>query len=259
MTPGQDGTRDHAATFRFHGDLDHLLVRKYRSPHITYHFLANPGIKDAVEAMGVPHTEVDVIVVNGHSVSFSYPLQHQDVVDVYPVQADVPLMRPLHLSPLPPEPIRFVLDVHLGTLARRLRLFGFDACYRNEFPDAEILRIALRDHRIILTRDSGLLKHRRVQHGYLVRSDQMVRQLLEVLQRYDLFRQVRLWSRCLKCNGLLDAVEKAVVLPELEPRTRLYYDVFHRCRSCGRIYWQGSHFENIDAWLRDFMTLAKTS
>jgi uncharacterized protein len=242
-----------AARFRFHGGLEELLVRRYRADHPTYRFRDNPGIKDAIEAMGIPHTEVDVILANGLSVNFSYPLQDNDKIDIYPVLSDVPVSRPLRLSPCPPDPASFVLDVHLGKLARRLRLLGFDTCYKNDLDDAEIMAVADLENRIILTRDLGILKHRKVTHGYLVRSDYLDCQLREVLERYDLHGLIRLWSRCMLCNGLIEQVNKAEVEPFLELKTRQYYEKFQRCSNCGQLYWKGSHYRRITQWLNTFM------
>ena len=241
------------ARFRFHSGLERLLVRGYRSNQIAYPFNEHPGIKDAIEAMGVPHTEVDVILVNDSSVDFGYQLHDQDNIEVYPVFSEVPINSPLRLSPLAPDPVSFVLDVHLGKLARRMRLLGFDVCYRNDLDDAEIMDIAERENRIILTRDLGILKHRKVMCGYLVRSDHLDYQLREVLKRYDLHGRIRLWLRCMVCNGLMERVNKAEVEPFLEPKTRLYYEDFHRCSNCSRLYWKGSHYDRIDQWLNGFM------
>ena len=203
--------------------------------------------------MGVPHTEVDVILANGLPVNFSYPLQDDDNIDVYPVFSDITTTRSLKLSPSPPEPLSFVLDVHLGKLARRLRLLGFDSCYSNDFEDVDIMAVAEREGRIILTRDLGILKHRRVKHGYLVRSNRVEEQVQEVMRRYDLQGRIRLWTRCMVCNGLLEKVNKADILDRLEPRTRLYYHDFRRCSGCDRLYWQGSHHARIVAWLDRFI------
>ena len=248
-----DNSAGSVARFGFHGGLEELLVRRYRSDLTSYRFRDNPGIKDAIEAMGIPHTEVDVILANGISVNFSYPLHDNDLIDVYPVFSDIPITNPLKLTPCPPDHVSFVLDVHLGKLARRMRLLGFDVCYRNDLDDAEIMKIADRDGRIILTRDLGILKHRKVMHGYLVRSDQIDCQLREVLKRYELYGQIHLWTRCMVCNGLIEKVAKAEVLDHLEPKTRLYYEDFHCCSSCGQLYWQGSHYLKISAWLNEFL------
>lgn len=247
-----DSSARSSAVFRFHGGLEELLVRRYRTVAPAYRFRDNPGIKDAIEAMGIPHTEVDVILANGRSVDFYYPLQDTDIIDVYPVFSSVPVASPLKLTPCSPDPVTFILDVHLGKLARRLRLLGFDAFYGNNLDDPEIIRIAHRDNRIILTRDLGLLKHRQVVHGYLVRSDRVDLQLHEVLLRYALFDRICPWRRCMSCNGLIEKVAKADVLDRLEPKTILYYETFHRCARCGQIYWQGSHFAHIVQWLESF-------
>ena len=241
------------ATFRCFGGLQKLLVRRYREMPVEYRFRGHPGVKDAIEALGVPHTEVEAILANGRSVGFDHQLQPGDAIDVYPVFAPVPaqLLRPL--SPQPPDPAAFILDVHLGKLARRMRLLGFDCLYDNHYGDAEIIRLASDRERIILTRDRGLLKHRQVRHGYLVRSDFVAVQVREVLARYRLSALVRLWRRCMTCNGLLEQVEKSAVEHCLEPKTRLYYHNFHRCTVCGRLYWPGSHYAGIQCWLESVL------
>ncbi len=249
------GTRKHSdtlessASFQFNGCLQSLLVRKYRTTPIIYPFRDNPGIKDAIEAMGIPHTEVDVILVNNRSVDFSYQLHDQDQVSVFPVFSKLPIDDAIHLSPQPSLPISFVLDVHLGKLAKRLRLLGFDSYYRNDLGDAEILHISQASGRIILTRDLGILKHRCVNFGYLIRSDKVEEQTREVLSRFRLATCTQPFLRCMVCNGLVEPVKKTDILDLLEPRTKLYYEEFHRCRDCRRIYWQGSHFEKIKRWL----------
>lgn len=200
--------------------------------------------------MGIPHTEVDVVLVNGNSVAFSYQLQHGDSISVYPVFSNIASHEDtIHLACHPVLPVTFVLDVHLGSLARRLRLFGFDCLYRNDYDDSEILQVSKETGRIILTRDLGILKHRQVNNGYLVRSDQVDIQVQEVLTRFRLCDYVKPFSRCMKCNGLMEEVDKARIVDRLEHRTRLYYDEFHRCKDCDRIYWRGPHFTKICKWL----------
>ena len=237
------------ASFRCFGNLPELLKRRYRDSSIEYRFKAHPGVKDAIESMGIPHTEVDVVFANGRSVDFRYQLQHLDAIDVYPLHCAVPAETMLHLSVSPVEPVSFVIDLHLGKLARRLRLLGFDCLYQNDFSDAEIMQLSFGQQRVILTRDRGILRHRQVVHGYLVRSDQVDEQVREVISRYQLFDQIRAWRRCMACNGLLEKIEKAAIVDRLEPLTRRYYLDFRRCRACNRLYWQGSHFEKISRWL----------
>ena len=242
----------YTGTFHFFGNLPKLLKRAYQQEPINYRFKEHPAVKDAIEAMGVPHTEVDIILANGDSVDFHYQLQDHDAIYVYPLGNRTTRQPLLHLTPQPPEPIRFILDVHLGKLARRLRLLGFDCTYQNDLDDAEIMQISLAEDRIILTRDRGILKHRKVLHGYLVRSDHVDEQVEEVLIRYSLTDSIQPWLRCMTCNGLLEKVEKTAILNRLEPKTILYYDIFHRCTNCDKIYWQGSHYKKIKDWLVNF-------
>lgn len=237
------------ATFHYFGNLQKLLKRKYRAEAVAYHFRGHPGIKDAIETMGVPHTEVEAILANGCPVDFKYQLQHLDTLEVYSPFSSIPVKNLVPLRSSHFYPVSFILDVHLGKLARRLRLLGFDSFYRNDLGDAEILQLSFEQGRIILTCDRGILKHRRVVHGCLVRSAQVDEQVREVLARYQLYDQVRPWLRCLACNGLLKGVEKELIEDRLELKTRLYYADFHRCRACDRLYWRGSHFQRINRWL----------
>jgi uncharacterized protein with PIN domain len=238
--------RQHQATFSFCGRLEPLAAKaKQRS----YRFNGQPAIKDAIEAQGVPHTEVDLIVVNHHRVAFDYLLQNADVVEVFPYQTGSQQDRGQGLSPPHPEPLAFILDVHLGKLARRLRMLGFDCRYRNDYADPEIIATALQESLIILTRDRGILKHACVRHGYLVTSQQVDQQVKEVLQRYQLFSRIRALKRCPGCNGLLQVVDKELIRDRLQPKTARYYQHFLLCADCQQLYWQGSHYAQINRWL----------
>jgi uncharacterized protein with PIN domain len=233
------------AHLRFYAELNDLLPSNNRQRPVAYRFTGRPSIKDAIEGCGVPHTEVDLIVVDGVSVGFDYHLEPRDRVAIYPVfeSLDVsPLVR------LRPEPLRrtaFILDGHLGKLVRLLRMLGFDALYCQDNEDSEIVRLAAAEQRIILTRDRGLLKHASVTHGYCVRSQEPLEQAREILRRFDLYTQVKPLSRCICCNGALERVAKNAILSRLPPRTILYYDIFYRCCTCDHIYWPGSHYQNI--------------
>jgi uncharacterized protein with PIN domain len=244
------------ATLNFFGNLQHLLTGPHRGGRVVLRFQGQPGIKDPIEAMGVPHTEVDVILANGRVTGFEYPLQPGDNIEIYPVSVPVRVAPRPALSPRPPHPVAFILDVHLGKLARRLRLLGFDCLYANHWHDTEIVSLAEQQERIILTRDRGLLKQRRVRHGYLVRSAAVTTQVKEVLDRYQLEGEVCLWQRCTLCNGLLERVEKAAIAERLQPKTLLYYDDFHRCTACNRVYWPGSHFAGLRQWLESVLPKA---
>lgn len=237
--------RENEAQFRFYEELNDFLPRVQRKKTIAYGFEGHPAIKDSVEALGVPHTEIDLILVNGESVSFEYQLQHGDRVAVYPVFESLDISSVVKLRPEPLRRTAFVLDVHLGKLARLLRLLGFDALYRNDYEDAEIIRISLEQHRIILTRDRRMLFHKCITHARWLHSTNPEKQVREVLARFDLYAQVHLFRRCSVCNGLVQPVEKSEVFDRLEPLTKQYYGDFYQCAACGRIYWKGTHYVRI--------------
>lgn len=203
-------------------------------------------VKHLIEMLGVPHPEVDLILVNGQSVDFDYLVRGGDRVSVYPVFESVDIRG---ISKVRPEPLRsprFVLDNHLGRLAGYLRLLGFDCLYRNDYQDRELAEISARQERILLTRDRGLLKRKIVTRGYLVRSDQPLKQAEEIIRRFDLASSVRPFTRCSRCNGRLISVEKSEVFDQLEPLTKKHYNQFTRCKECGQVYWRGSHFQKLE-------------
>lgn len=237
---------EHAAEFRFYAELNDFLPPKQRMRTIHYRFSGHPGIKDPIEVFGVPHPEVELIIVNGQSVGFDYQLQAGDRVAVYPVfkNLDISVLIKLREKSSPNNP-RFILDVNLGKLAKLMRLLGFDSLYRNDYRDAELVNIAVSEQRIVLTRDRRLLYAKQISHGYWVRRVDVESQIDEVLQRFDLYGLINPFARCLVCNGVLVPVGKADILDRLEPKTRLYYEDFHQCADCRRIYWEGSHMENM--------------
>ena len=226
---------------RFYAELNDFLSPALRGSDIRHEFERRASIKDMIEAFGVPHTEVEVILVNGRAVDFSYIVQDGDRISVYPMFESVDITPLLRLRPEPLRKPKFILDSNLGRLARYLRLLGLDCLYRNDYRDTEIARIASEQQRTVLTRDRTLLQRRIITHGYFVRAQQPRRQVREVLARFDLYRQVEPFSRCTRCNGELETVDKQVIVARLEPKTRKYYDDFRRCSDCGQIFWQGSH------------------
>jgi len=237
---------EHAAEFRFYAELNDFLPPKQRMRTIHYRFSGHPGIKDPIEVFGVPHPEVELIIVNGQSVGFDYQLQAGDRVAVYPVfkNLDISALIKQREKSWSNNP-RFILDVNLGKLAKLMRLLGFDSLYRNDYRDAEVVNIAVSEQRIVLTRDRRLLYAKQISHGYWVRRVDVESQIDEVLHRFDLYGLINPFARCLVCNGVLVPVGKADILDRLEPKTRLYYEDFHQCADCRRIYWEGSHMENM--------------
>ncbi len=240
----------HTATFRFYAELNDFLAAEADGRELTYRFKGHPSVKDAIEAQGVPHAEVELILANASSVGFDYQLQDGDRLSVYPVFESFDVGALIKLREAPLRRNRFVVDVNLGKLARWLRLLGFDTLYSNDFADAEVVRLAAEQDRIVLTRDRRLLHHKAVTHGYWVRSVDPERQVAEVVRRFQLERAVMPFHRCLKCNGLIRPVDKRAVVDRLEPKTRRYYDEFHQCSQCGKVYWQGPHYGRLEETVR---------
>jgi uncharacterized protein with PIN domain len=229
------------ASLRFYAELNDFLSPGRRGRPIDYFFHTSPAVKDAIEGLGVPHTEVDLVLVNGGSVDFSHPLEDGDRVSVYPVFESIDISPLLRVRPKPLREPRFVADTHLGRLAAYLRLFGFDTLYGADAPDAELARTSAAEHRILLTRDRGLLKRSAVTHGCYIRQTNPRLQLQEVLERFDLSASAAPFTRCLRCNGLLVTAGKEDLAALLPPRIRELYDSFQFCPSCQRVYWEGSH------------------
>lgn len=242
------------ATVRFHGELNDFLPRARRNVEIAYQSDGKVSIKDVVESLGVPHTEIEALVVGGQSVDLQFVLTQDTQAEAYPLAmaASIPHVA---LRPPIPMPRRFVLDTHLGTLASYLRMFGFDTLYRNDYDDDELAQVADEETRILLTRDRGLLKRGRVLFGYFVRETNPQRQIAEIVGRYGLRTSIETLRRCIRCNGLLRPVSKESILDRLAPKTAAYYSEFSLCDSCDQIYWRGSHYEHmrnfIDSLLRD--------
>ncbi|MBD2292905.1 Mut7-C ubiquitin/RNAse domain-containing protein [Anabaena sphaerica FACHB-251] len=240
------------AYFCFNAELNYFLPKHQKQVKISHYFEERNSIKDTIESFGIPHTEVNSIEVNGEYVNFSYIIQDEDNINVYPISASLNTSS-ISLRPKAPSVIRFVLDVHLGKLATSLRLLGFDTLYSNDYGDEELAQISSNQERILLTRDKGLLMRSLVTHGYYVRNTQPQQQILEVMQRFDLFTVVSPFKRCLRCNGLLVSVDKESVIDQLPANIELQINEFHRCQDCTQIYWKGSHYTRLQNFIAEIM------
>jgi uncharacterized protein len=231
-------------TIRFYEELnDFLEISKQK---VDFNVKTNPGqtVKDLIESENVPHTEVDLILVNSESVDFTYQVKDTDRISVYPVFEFLDITNTTKLRLLPLRNPIFVLDVNLGKLVRYLRIGGFDSLYSNTFTDKEIAEISAGENRIVLTRDRDLLKRSIIRRGYWIRSQNVICQYHAVLERFDLKDSVSIYSRCPQCNGKLRQADKKDILDRLAPKTAKYYDNFKICGGCGKIYWKGSHYYN---------------
>jgi uncharacterized protein with PIN domain len=233
------------ATFRFYEELNDFLAPDRRQREFSCPYARAATTKHMIEALGVPHTEVELILVNGESSGFDRLLQDGDRVTVYPRFEAMDITPLLRVREYPLRELRFVADAHLGGLARMLRMMGFDTLYDNHIDDDDIVACAEREGRIVLSRDRELLKRRSITHGCYLHAQKAEQQLREIVERLDLARSARPFSLCLHCNVPLRAVDKASVLDRLPPRVQAYYERFSTCDVCGRVYWEGSHWRNM--------------
>jgi uncharacterized protein with PIN domain/sulfur carrier protein ThiS len=233
------------ATFRFYEELNDFLPPERRGQEITSPCARAATTKHMIEALGVPHTEVELVLVNGESVGFDRVLEEGDRVAVYPKFEAFDITPLLRVREHPLRSIRFVADAHLGGLAHLLRMAGFDTLYDNFYADPEIERIAAAEVRIVLTRDRELLKRRTITHGCYVRALKSAGQFREIFDRLDLARSARPFTLCLHCNAPLTAIAKAEVEQRVPPRVFERYERFSTCQACRRVYWEGSHWRRM--------------
>lgn len=233
------------AIFRFYEELNDFLPAKVRKKEQVYYFRGSPSIKDAIEAQGIPHTEVEIIVISDKSVGFDYRLRNGDRIAVYPVFESLDISPLLRLRPSPLRNVRFIVDRNLLKLARWLRLLGFDTRDETDLSGMQIVKISQLENRVILTTDKNILKIKNVTHGYFVRDRRVEGQIQEIVKRFDLRNQIKPFTRCTVCNGILHPVGKASITGNIPKRVRDNFEYYMRCSQCRKIYWEGSHYKKI--------------
>ena len=226
---------------RAYAELNDFLSAQSRGLTVRRPFRPHQTVKDVLEAMGIPHTEVDLVVVNGNAEDFAHRPASGDRIAVYPMFEALDIGSTARLRPVPLRDPRFVIDVNLGRLARLLRMLGFDVWWSSDGEDQGSGRRQSGpapdpvDPRSCPfeapRRHARPLRPLRASRGADARSDPAARSEATLAP----------FSRCVRCNGRLIGVSKAEVIDRLEPFTRRYYDEFSRCAECGRIYWPGSH------------------
>ena len=239
------------ARFRFYAELNDHLATADRYQELERTFFVPPSVKDAIESFGVPHTEVELILINGESVGFAHLLRRGDRVAVYPVFESVDLTSELRVREQPLRDLKFVLDVHLGRLAGYLRMLGFDSLYRNDASDPELVRTSCDEERVLLTRNRGLLMHSAITRGYWLRATDSRRQAAEVVRRFDLGGAFRPFTRCMACNTLLEPANKREIAHRLPSRIAELHEEYLQCPGCRRVYWKGSHYARMQTWIQE--------
>jgi len=238
-----------SATFRFYEELNDFLPRARRKVEFTVPCAQAATTKHMIEALGVPHTEVELILVNGESSGFERLLCDGDRVAVYPKFESFDVRPLLRVRAAPLRTTRFVADAHLGGLARLLRMAGFDTLYDNQIDDPTVAALSAGEGRIALTRDRDLLKRRGITHGCYVRALKPAQQFAEMFQRLDLAASARPFTLCLACNAPLRSVPKDEVAEKLPPSVRATQNEFLTCDRCHGVFWRGSHWRRMKALL----------
>jgi uncharacterized protein with PIN domain len=247
------------AEFRFYEELNDYLPSPRRKRSFVHAFEGTPAVKDVIEGLGVPHTEIDLILVDGRSARFLHRLRGGERVAVYPMFERLEI-RPLYrLRPKPLRRTRFLADVHLGKLARLLRLLGFDTKYSIELSDRDLVASSVRERRILLSRDVHLFMYKTLTRGYRLRSTEPERQVEEVIQALSLHRAVQPFTRCMRCNEKLHSVPRGTVKQRVPSRVFKRFRRFSRCSGCERIYWRGTHFLRLEQLVRRVRTTTRRS
>ena len=241
------------AFFRFYAELNDFLRPEHKQVCFEFEVNGRRSVKDIIESLGVPHTEVDILLANSESVDFGYHVKVMDRISVYPVFESMDIGPLLRVRPFPLRVTKFAVDSHLGRLAGYLRMAGFDTFYEREVKDEILARTSRFERRILLTRDRGLLKRSLVTHGYYVRENLPIQQLAEVIRRFDLQSSIHPFRRCIPCNGLLEPVSKEAILELLPPSIQQRHSEFHQCTSCKKVYWAGSHYERMKTLCESLM------
>jgi uncharacterized protein with PIN domain len=240
----------HKIHFRFYEELNDFLPEVKRKIRFTYNYIDRASVKDVIESFGVPHTEVDMILVNGNSVGFDYLITDSDDISVYPLFEALDISNVQHLRSKSLRNPKFIADVHLGKLSRYLRMVGFDVLYESNFEDEKIVKISLKEKRAILTKDRGILKRNDVTHGYWVRSSKVKEQVVEIIKRFDLKKLIKELTRCIECNSVLESISKKDILNELPPKVSESQKSFSVCPSCKKLYWKGTHHQRMLSFIK---------
>jgi uncharacterized protein with PIN domain/sulfur carrier protein ThiS len=240
----------HTIYIRFYEELNDLLPDEKKKIRFEHHYLDRTSVKDLIESLGIPHTEIDLILVNGKSVGFDYIINDRDDISVYPVFESLDIKDVQHLRAEPLREPRFIADVHLGRLVRYLRMLGQDVYYKSNLNKEGVVKLSLDEQRTILTMDKNLLKRNEITHGYLVRNSDPEKQVIEIVKRFQLKNQLKEFTRCLGCNSLLRRVEKGEIEFRLPQKVKENQNEFYICKNCDKIYWKGTHFDRMKSLIQ---------
>ncbi len=245
--------------FRCYAELNDFLSENQKYKPFIFSIKTPAVVSEAIVSIGIPLSEVDLILVNSSPVERFHKLTSGDYISVYPVfeSFDISCLKNTQREPL--RKTKFIADAHLGKLTKYLRMLGFDTLYRNDFGDEEIINISLSDHRIILTRDKRLLNSRRVTHGYYIRAIDKHKQLTEVVDKFDLISQFKPFTRCMTCNSFLISKTPNQVSHLISKDILNCFEEFYYCESCNKVFWKGSHFKRMESMILDIARKGNTN
>lgn len=241
-------------SIRFYEELNDFLAHQNRKRAYTIRCNDARSVKDVIEAEGVPHTEVDLILVNGESEGFEYQIHDGDRISVYPCFETLDICTVSRLGRPPLRSPSFIADVNLGKLCRNLRLLGLDCIYDHNAKDEKLAKMSQHLKRILLTRDRELLKRKIISHGLFIHNTDPIEQVKEVIRRIHLNRSIAPFTRCVKCNGKLFGIDKEQVAEQIPEETYQHIDQYYKCDDCQKIYWQGAHWKKLNQLLKHFGT-----
>ena len=233
-------------SFRCYAELNDFLPCERKQRNFALSLKTPVTVSEGIELLGIPLSEVDLVMVNSQPVERSHRLYQNDYVSIYPTfeTFDISSLKTTQKQAL--RITRFILDAHLGKLARYLRMLGFDTLYKNDYGDLEIVEIAKEQKRIILSRDKLLLKSPGVNHGYYVRATEKHNQLIKVVEKFELYSQFKSFTRCMTCNTVLQSKSKEAIGKLIDPDIYSCFDEFFFCPVCNKVFWKGSHFERME-------------
>lgn len=230
---------------QFEREFDFFLTTNQKGSQFEYLLNRQASVKDIIESLGVPHTEVGSITFNHQEIDFSYIPPAQGVLQVHGIDPPFTVLSPSLLRPLPLKSLKFVADINVIRLGRLLIILGFDVSYSSTWSDSEIADIAQTRSRIVLTRDTNLLKRKKIIFAKRIKANLPYDQLIEIIDFFGLKNLISFFSRCTGCNIKLVPVAKKEVTPLLEPKTKRYFNTFFQCPRCKKVFWKGSHYDNI--------------
>lgn len=213
------------------------------------------SVQHLVDLINIPSVNIDLVLVNGQSVTLEYVLQENDLVSIYPIFETFDISNITKVRKTPLRSPKFVLDVHLGKLAHLLRMLGFDAAYKNNFTDNMLIDISTKEKRILLSKDKTLINTNTLSHAYLIKNKEPRLQLLEILDKLDLYTLINPFTRCIECNSLLQKVDKKIIFARIPEAVRNWCNEYYICLSCNRIYWKGSHYKHMNSYIEEIFKI----